>query len=91
MYRVEAGAKPVSWHVQRKIPSTTDSVREKTQGQDHNSTGLHVSLSDGDCKVLTMTETKTGSHVLNDGIGQRIGDRYTVHALKQMIDEVGDP
>ena len=46
---------------------------------------------DGDCKVLTMTETKTGYTCATMLLAKGSGDRYAVHALKQMIDEVGDP
>ena len=46
---------------------------------------------DGDCKVLTMTETKTGYSCATMVLAKGSGDRYAVHALKQMIDEVGDP
>ena len=46
---------------------------------------------DGDCKVLTMTETKTGYTCATMVLAKGSGDRYAVHALKHMIDEVGDP
>ena len=46
---------------------------------------------DGHCKVLTMTETKTGYTCTTMVLAKGSGDRYAVHALKQMIDEVGDP
>ena len=46
---------------------------------------------DGGCKVLTMTETKTGYTCASMVLAKGSGDRYAVHALKQTIDEVGDP
>ena len=46
---------------------------------------------DGDCKVLTMTETKTGYTSATMVLTKGSGDRYAVHELKQMIDEVGGP
>ena len=46
---------------------------------------------DGDCKVLAMTETKTGNTCATMVLAKESGDRYAVHALKQMIDEAGDP
>ena len=46
---------------------------------------------DDDCKVLTLTETKTGYTCATMVLVKGSGDRYVVHALKQMIDEVGDP
>ena len=49
------------------------------------------SWCDGDCKVLTMTETKTGFTCARVVLAKGSGDRYAVHALKEMIDEVGDP
>ena len=47
--------------------------------------------SGGDCKVLTLTETKTGYTCATMVLAKGSGDRYAAHALKQMIDEVGDP
>ena len=38
-----------------------------------------------------MTETKTGYSCATMVLANGSGDRYAVHALKQMIDEVGDP
>ena len=38
-----------------------------------------------------MTETKTGHSCATMVLAKGSGDRYAVHALKQMIDEVGDP
>ena len=38
-----------------------------------------------------MTETKTGYTCATTVLAKGSGDRYAVHALKQMIDEVGDP
>ena len=46
---------------------------------------------DGDCKVLTMTETKTGYTCATMVLAKGSGNRYAVHALQQIIDEVGDP
>ena len=38
-----------------------------------------------------MTETKTGYSCATMVLAKGSRDRYAVHALKQMIDEVGDP
>ena len=45
----------------------------------------------GDCKVLTMTERKTGYTCATMVLAKGSGNRYAVRALEQMIDEVGDP
>ena len=86
-YRFEAGAKLVSWRMQRKIHCTRESTKKRSQSN-WITCFLRVTV---DCKVLTMTETKTGSTCATMALARGSGDRYAVHALKQMIDEVGDP
>ena len=41
--------------------------------------------------VLTMTETKSFCMCATMVLAKGSGDRYAVHAWKQMIAEVGDP
>ena len=87
MYHLEIAARLVV-ALRRKSTSATGTLYERKH-QEKTTIQLDYIFPwcDGDCKVLTMTETKTGYMCATMVLAKGSGDRYAVHALKQMIDE----